>query len=291
MKIGSTFLGCFFIIVLSFLSCSKNKDQLPTVISPPPPPALLINQPPVARAGADTAFKLSSCGAGISVLLDGTKSRDPENKIVGASWRVISGQRDISLIYTTNRLNATVMIRRAGVYNFELQIVDNGNLISKDTVTITVTGSSPKEYDLDITSNTTYIFRDNFLDCDDITSPCTYYDETKILGTGTFAPIGLLTIFTREFSDTANLSYKGISYFDVYNANSTTTLYGSTSINLKKIIQQGGGAFTGNLNIEGGSAKYCDENIYNSLAPLLVTGNLDTATKKVSIRIKGKTFF
>ncbi|MEO7293388.1 MAG: hypothetical protein ABIW34_09820, partial [Ginsengibacter sp.] len=59
----------------------------------------------------------------------------------------------------------------------------------------------------------------------------------------------------------------------------------------KKLIQQGGGAFTGNFNITDGSAKFCDDNIYKSLAPLLVTGNLDTATKKVTIRIKGKTFF
>jgi hypothetical protein len=284
MKTIITFAACFFITVLLFLSCKKDKDQQ----TPPAP----VNQPPVARAGADTTYTLSSCGAYINTTLDGSKSSDPENKIYNDGWRVISGQSNIPLFNVPNSLNALAQIRRPGVYNFELTIVDNGYLTSKDTVSITVIGSTPKEYDFDITSNTTYIFRDNYEDCDDGWGPCAYNDRIEIRGTGTFAPIGLLNIGVDELSDTANLSYNGASYFNIFKEGYTTTnLYGRTSINFKKLILQGGGAFTGNLNITDGSAKYCDENIYNSLAPLLVTGNLDTTTKKVSISIKGKVFF
>ncbi|MEJ7822036.1 MAG: hypothetical protein WKF85_06920 [Chitinophagaceae bacterium] len=290
MKKVLMFVPCVFTTILLFLSCSK--DQ-PTPVQPPTPvipPPVAVNQPPVARAGADVTFTLSSCGTIISFPLDGTKSSDPENKITGASWNIISGPRDIILVNPGN-LYAGGRIFRAGVYNIELKIVDNGNLTSKDTVTITVIGSSPKEYDLDITSNTTYRFSDNVEVCDGFGFVCSYRDVTFFFGTGTFVPIGVMNISINEETDTAAFKY-GTSNLSVFQSNSTTaSLFGTTSINFKKLIQQGGGAFTGNFNTTDGSAKYCDENIYNSLAPLLVTGSLDTATKKISIRIKGKTFF
>lgn len=276
------------IFLIAGIASCKKEENAPVI----PPP---VYQPPVARAGNDTTYTLSSCGAIISVPLDGTKSSDPENIIKHASWRVISGAPDLSFMYAFNSLNVIASIRRAGVYYFELQIENGHNLTSKDTVKITIIGSSPKEYDLDITSKTAYIFRDNYANCNDggliESPPCPYYDETEILGTGTFAPIGLLNIGLKEFSDTARVSFGATSEFSVYDANYTTTVYGSTAINFKKIIQQGGGAFTGNFTVTGGSAINCDANIYNNLAPLALTGNLDTTTKKVSIRIKGKVFF
>ncbi len=154
---------------------------------------------------------------------------------------------------------------------------------------VTVKGATTNEYDFDITSNTGYIFGDNYDDC--YYTSCSYYDYTAIKGTSTFAPLGEFNIYLSEYTDTAAFSYK-TSNLSVYKDNhNTTSIFGSTSINFKKLIQQGGGAFTGNFNVTGGSAKSCDATIYNSLAPLSITGNLDTATKKVSIRIKGKTFF
>ncbi len=167
MKIVITFIACVFTTTLFFISCSKDKVQPTPVQLPIPviPPAVAVNQPPVARAGADTTFTLSSCGTIISFPLDGTKSSDPENKIKYSSWTTISGPRDIILLNPGN-LYAGARISRAGIYNIELEIVDNGNLSSKDTVTITVIGSSPKEYDLDITSNTTYRFNHNIELCD-----------------------------------------------------------------------------------------------------------------------------
>ncbi len=278
MKILLTLAACFFTAVLLFLSCKKDKQ--------PPVPPVAVNLPPVARAGADTTITLSSCGEKIMVPLNGTKSSDPEGKITSSSWRLISGPRDY-YVTKSNSLYTTAVLRRAGVYSFELLIGDIGYLTSKDTVSITVIGSTPKEYDLDISSNTTYIFRDNFKDDYYMNY---YYDYTEILGTGNFVPLGALNISLYEQTDTAALSY-GTTYLSVYNTDYTTYVNGSTFINLKKLIQQGGGAFTGNFNITNGSAKFCDDNIYNSLAPLMVTGSLDTASKKVSIRIKGKVFF
>ncbi len=278
MKIVKVFAACFFTAILLFLSCKK--DKLPSV------PPVAVNQPPVARAGADETFTLTSCKEIISAPLDGTKSSDPENKLYSFSWRSISGPKDFT-IRNGNNLFTIVEIRKGGVYTFEFTIVDNGNLTSKDTVSITVIGATPKEYDFDITSNTNYIFVDNDNDC--YYTPCPYIDYTSIRGAGTFVPMGVLNISVYEETDTAALSY-GTSYLSVYN-NNYISINGSTSINFKKLIQQGGGAFTGNFNVTNGSANGCDPDIYKSLAPLLVTGNLDIATKKVSIRIKGKTFF
>lgn len=284
MKIVLTLVACFFITVLLFLACSKPKDQPPPIIPPPPPP-VPVNQPPVARAGADTTITLSYCTAIISVPLDASKSSDPENKIISYFWRSISGPQDFS-IRNGNTLFAKVDIRRAGVYSFELLIVDLGNLTSKDTVTITVVGASPKPYDLDITSNTSYKFYDNILGY----YSYSYMDYTEILGNVVFVPLGTLNIEVYEETDSADFYY-ATSYLAVSDNNNTSRIYGSTSINFKKLIQQGGGAFNGNYTVTEGSAKSCDTSIYKNLAPLLVTGNLDTTTKKVSIRIKGKVFF
>ncbi len=282
MKIVLTFAVCFFTAVLLFLSCSKDKVK-------PPPPTVAVNLPPVARAGADTTFTLSSCTAKYIGVLDGRNSSDPDGRVNSYSWRSISGRPEDFTLRGGNNFYAIVEIRKAGVYSFELLVGDNGNLTSKDTVTITAIGASPKEYDFDITSNTTYIFRDNYYD--DYYYPLiSYYDYTLIQGTGNFVPIGELKISLYEQTDTAALSYK-TSSLSIYNVDNTTSIYGGTSINFKKLIQQGGGAFTGNFSITVGSAQACDRDIYKSLAPLLVTGNLDTTTKKISIRIKGKTFF
>ncbi len=118
--------------------------------------------------------------------------------------------------------------------------------------------------------------------------PCDYYDYTLIEGAGNFLPLGVFNISLNEYTDpattfeTSNLSIAN---------NIINKIYGRTSVNFKKLIQGGGGAFNGNFTVKQGSAIKCDANIYNTLAPLLVTGNLDTTTKKVSITIKGKTFF
>ncbi len=272
------------------LGCTKNKEA--TSIQPPPPvtqPPVAVNQPPVARAGADSTFTVTNCFMSISVRMDGTKSDDLENKITSISWRNIENSPDIT-ISGGNTLSPEVMIRKRGIYSFELQIVDNGNLTSKDTVTITIIKTPPKEYELDISLNTTYTFQDNVQECFD--STCNYYDFTGILGNTMFAPLGLFGINISEYTDTASSIKYGSSYLVV--GNDDSWIEGFTSVNLKKLIQQGGGAFTGNFNVTKGTATPCDPNIpniYTNMTPLTVTGNLDTATKKVSIRIKGKTFF
>ena len=253
MRKYSLHLVTVIFLIAGIASCKKETN---TTVIPPP---VAVNYPPIARAGTDTTISLSSCSAIIRVPLDGTKSSDPENNITNASWRIISGPMGSITITGGNPLYATVEIRREGVYSFELQIVNNHNLTSKDTVTITVIGSSPKEYDLDLTSNTTYIFRDNYLDCNDITSPCFYYDKTEIVGVGNFVPIGVMHVSVFENGDTANLNYGKTSLISVYNDNYITNIFGSTSISFKKLIQQGGGAFTGNFNIRDGSAKFCDD--------------------------------
>ena len=66
---------------------------------------------------------------------------------------------------------------------------------------------------------------------------------------------------------------------------------GKSSINLKKIIQRGGGAFNGTLKIDWGSAAQCSPNIYNNLDALTITGTLDTTARTVNLTIRGATYF
>ena len=61
--------------------------------------------------------------------------------------------------------------------------------------------------------------------------------------------------------------------------------------NFKKLIQGGGGAFSGSLKVIEGSAKNCTANIYENAMSLIITGSIDTTAHTFNITIKGKTFF
>lgn len=91
------------------------------------------NKPPVAIAKPDTIIILP-CD---SVLLNGEASYDPDGTISNYHWRNLSGPANFNI--ATAALKKT-MVRSlvTGSYQFELAVTDNGGLVSRDTITITV---------------------------------------------------------------------------------------------------------------------------------------------------------
>ena len=160
-------------------------------------------------------------------------------------------------------------------------------------------GVGATAYDLDITLNNTFQFIKNYYYYYNDPwgygnpFPNDYSDYTAISGKGIFMPFGEFNIYVTEYADTAALSEKILgSYISIFQGdNKSLLLLGSGSVNFKKLIRQGGGPFTGTFTVTSGSAKQCDPNIFTSLTPLDLTGNLDLTTNRVSLRIKGKVYF
>jgi hypothetical protein len=96
------------------------------------------NRPPVANAGADQPITLPSN----SVNLNGSASTDPDNNITSYQWTKISGPSSFNIANPNSvQTQATNLVE--GVYQFELKVTDAGGLFDKDTVQVTVWGSSP----------------------------------------------------------------------------------------------------------------------------------------------------
>jgi hypothetical protein len=67
---------------------------------------------------------------------------------------------------------------------------------------------------------------------------------------------------------------------------------GNSSFNLKKLIQHGGGTFSGTIeHISSSAVGTWREGALRGLPPLTVTGKLDTTTRTVNMQIKGKIIF
>ncbi|MDQ3846014.1 MAG: hypothetical protein M3342_18705 [Bacteroidota bacterium] len=280
MKVLLMFATFVLIGVFVFLSCNKdNRKQSP-------------NQAPVANAGADLSLTLPSCSGKTTAELNGSGSTDPEGKTISYSWRKIAGPEGFII---RNKYGAKALVENlsVGEYAFELLVRDAESLTSKDTVLISVR-STPKEYDFDVTFNGDYKFSNNISDFYNCFyyHICNYSDNTLIQGTGTFSPLGQFTLNFSEQADSAATSYAPHSNVQIYIGNvNNTSLIGTSTVNLKKLIQQGGGAFNGTFSVTDGSAKRCDPNLFANPYALNVTGNLDTATKKVTVRVLGKTYF
>ena len=92
------------------------------------------NLPPIANAGNDTTINLPIN----SLLLNGSKSYDPDGSIVTYSWYKISGPNSSVAIVNSNTATPSVIGLVAGTYVFELKVTDNQGLTATDDVTITV---------------------------------------------------------------------------------------------------------------------------------------------------------
>jgi hypothetical protein len=92
------------------------------------------NQPPVANAGADVSITLPIN----NLVLDGSKSYDPDGTIVTYSWYKISGPSVSVAITNSNTAKPSVIGLAAGTYVFELKVTDNLGASATDDVTVTV---------------------------------------------------------------------------------------------------------------------------------------------------------
>jgi hypothetical protein len=100
------------------------------------------NKPPLAVAGPDTVITLPTD----SVLLNGSKSSDPDGKISAWQWTKLTGPASFTIVSATAAIT-TVKNLKVGTYQFELKVTDDEGASARDTVMITVdsiaTGNHP----------------------------------------------------------------------------------------------------------------------------------------------------
>ena len=126
----------FFVIIPGSIFITSCKDDTPTV-----------NQAPEANAGINQTVNLSD---NLTVTLNGTQSNDPDGNIVSYSWECTgytptSGvitqytiEQISNMIKNSDKVIATVDLRKAGTYTFELTVKDNEGLTKTSNVKITV---------------------------------------------------------------------------------------------------------------------------------------------------------
>ena len=122
------FLSLFTLGILFFLACKKVSSCDNCGGN---------NKTPIAKAGSDTSLVLPLD----SMLLDGSNSYDPDGSIREYLWSKISGNAPFTII---NSQTSKPLIKNltAGVYQFELKVTDNGGLIAKDSIIVTVKTTS-----------------------------------------------------------------------------------------------------------------------------------------------------
>jgi Right handed beta helix region/Secretion system C-terminal sorting domain len=103
-------------------------------IPPPPPPQ---NQAPTANAGSVQSINLPSN----SVALAGS-GYDIDGTIISYQWNKISGPPS-GIFANANSATTLVNGLGAGVFEFRLEVTDNGGLTAADTVVITVNAPPP----------------------------------------------------------------------------------------------------------------------------------------------------
>lgn len=94
------------------------------------------NQAPVANAGADKSITLPTN----SVTLSGSGS-DADGTIAAYNWRQVSGPGTSTIASATSAGTAANNLAQ-GNYIFELQVTDNAGATGKDSVQVTVNGTS-----------------------------------------------------------------------------------------------------------------------------------------------------
>ncbi len=95
--------------------------------------AAVANLPPVANAGANQNITLPAS----SVVLDGSKSYDPDGTITSYSWSKVSGNGAV-VISNSSTATPTLSGLTVGIYTFLLTVTDNQGAFSSAEVTITV---------------------------------------------------------------------------------------------------------------------------------------------------------
>lgn len=98
-----------------------------------------LNRIPVADAGAFTQLELP---INKPIILNGTKSRDEDGKIVSIQWKQMSGPTTLNILHKDSLLTAAEGELKAGTYAFELTVKDNLGSIAISRTIVTVKGQS-----------------------------------------------------------------------------------------------------------------------------------------------------
>ncbi|MGN6530921.1 MAG: PKD domain-containing protein, partial [Ginsengibacter sp.] len=117
------------VVIIFFLSCKKEHTSEGFIGN---------NQPPVAVAGPDTVITLPTD----SVLLNGSKSSDPDGKISAWQWTKVSGPASFTIVSATASITKVSNLTE-GTYQFELKVTDAGGLFDRDTIQVTVMNKPP----------------------------------------------------------------------------------------------------------------------------------------------------
>lgn len=112
----------FFISLIVFTTCKKEDVPITTGR----------NSPPVVNAGPDRQVLLPDN----FTALNGSAT-DPDGNIVSYRWTKISGPSTYALVTPDNVVTIVNQLVE-GVYQFELNVADNGGLSANDTVIVTV---------------------------------------------------------------------------------------------------------------------------------------------------------
>ncbi len=272
---------CMLLIIIA--GCRKEEPAIRvTTIQPPPPPASVTNTPPQITAGANIQLVLPAD----SCILTGTLV--PGLKIKSYLWEKTSGPAAYNIEHPDS-LITKVHALQAGTYIFQLTVTDSSGLTGKANVAISVATIAAFEYDLDLDIHTTYKFLDNREICP---WDCYYADVTEIPASAQLAAFRILQIYMYEETDSAAQAYNVNYGFTAFRLSNELYASGTSSFNLKKVIQQGGGSFSGTIKLSSSSAlRTWREDAFKALPPLTVTGTIDTTAHKVNMQIKGKIIF
>jgi hypothetical protein len=110
---------------------SVARDEVNVIVNPAPPPP---NKPPVANAGEDQTIPLSPNNP---LILDGSKSFDPDGTIASFSWIFGTGP-NVPVINQISLDKTFVTNLEVGQYEFKLVVVDDKGASDSDTVTVVV---------------------------------------------------------------------------------------------------------------------------------------------------------
>ncbi len=108
------------------------KDTVQIIVDDP-----VVNQPPVANAGADQIITLPVN----TIILNGSASLDPDNNIATYLWTKIIGPSSFN-IANANAVQTAATNLVQGTYLFELKVKDAGGLFSRDTMQVTVNSTA-----------------------------------------------------------------------------------------------------------------------------------------------------
>lgn len=269
----------FWFIVLLILSCKKNKaDELIAAEE---------RRRPVANAGVDQNFELPQT----RVILDGSKSTDPESRPLVYKWRQVRGPINIQLYNSVNQSSQSaqlvVDLHVTGEYIFELTVSNTYGLTDTDVVKITLTHGvgSAHPIDLVFSTNASCTISGNFY-----FSPYSdgYFDLEATAASG---------VSGTQTSAVANISQltEGGYFFDgatlrlSETSNGSILLHFGTHINFFELPYNGSAAnFADSVIVVNGTGQFA--NIKKG-SRIYCSGVADTTRNTGSLRLQGTLYY